>query len=92
MPESIEPELALILREAITNVIRHANTNKVWVNLTINNKEIKLEIKDSGSMANMQVSSGMQNMKSRIEKVGGTMAVVYKPSTALHFNIPTKGS
>lgn len=88
LSSSIEPELALIIREAITNVIRHANTNKVWVSLLRKENEMQLEVKDEGYVAKLEFGSGMQNMKSRIEKVGGTMTVVFKPSTALRFNAP----
>lgn len=88
LSERVESELALIIREAITNVIRHANTKSVWVKLFKQDNDIFLEISDEGCETEFNRNSGMQNMKSRIEKIHGKMTITYKPNTCLIFSLP----
>ena len=45
----VESELALIIREAITNVIRHADTEKVWTVLKQVATQLTLTISDQDS-------------------------------------------
>ncbi len=94
LPVKIESALALIIREAITNVIRHADTQKVWVELTNQDNELKLVIKDQGQIFESKEHSGMQNMRTRVEQIGGEMKIQKSPFTQLQFSIPldkTKG-
>ena len=87
-----ESQLALILREAITNVIRHADTRQVWVNLHNDKGDIMLSVKDEGKMSELTINSGLANMKARIEKLNGEMHVEYEPSTCLTFRCKRKHS
>jgi two-component system sensor histidine kinase DesK len=88
----IESELALIIREAITNVIRHAETEKVWIDLKQVANHLTLTISDQGQITAIKEQSGMQNMRTRINQLGGEMNVLSAPSTQLKFtlNIPEK--
>ncbi|WP_019028537.1 sensor histidine kinase [Colwellia piezophila] len=84
----VESELALIIREAITNVIRHAETAKVWIVLQQASTCLKLTISDQGQIITTKEQSGMQNMRTRINHIGGSMNVVNAPNTQLQFIIP----
>lgn len=88
----IESELALIIREAITNVIRHAETEKVWIDLKQVANHLTLTISDQGQITAIKEQSGMQNMRTRINQLGGEMNVLSAPNTQLKFtlNIPEK--
>lgn len=88
---NIESQLALILREAITNIIRHADTEKAWVSLVYNHGNIEMSIKDQGSIGRYQANSGLNNMRERISKIGGSMTVESTP-TCLTFSLPTPKS
>jgi two-component system sensor histidine kinase DesK len=88
LPSTIESELALIIREAITNVIRHADTEKVWIVLTQASSQLTLTISDQGQMGSQIKQSGMQNMRTRINQIGGEMNVVNVPNTELQFTLP----
>jgi len=87
IPHNIEPQLALIMREAMTNVVRHANTDKAWVILDSRDDVIELSIKDQGEMISDKENSGLNNMRQRITKLGGTMTITRAP-TCLHFCVP----
>ena len=88
LPASIESELALIIREAITNVIRHAETEKVWIALKQVATHLTLTISDQGQITTKKEQSGMQNMRTRINQMGGEMNVVNAPNTQLKFTLP----
>ena len=88
LPANIESELALIIREAITNVIRHAETEKVWIVLKQVATHLTLIISDQGQITTKKEQSGMQNMRTRIHQMGGEMNVVNAPNTQLKFTLP----
>ena len=88
LPTGIESELALIIREAITNVIRHAETEKVWIVLKQVATHLTLTISDQGQITTIKEQSGMQNMRTRINQIGGEMNVVNTPNTHLKFTLP----
>jgi two-component system sensor histidine kinase DesK len=88
LPTSIESELALIIREAITNVIRHAETEKVWIILKQVATHLTLTISDQGQIITTKEQSGMQNMRTRINQMGGKMNVASVPNTQFKFTLP----
>lgn len=83
----LESQLALIIREAITNVIRHADTTTTWVSLRKSEDTIELSIKDQGSMKDYKANAGINNMRERIGKVGGALSIIMQP-TQLQFSAP----
>ncbi|WP_299941862.1 sensor histidine kinase [uncultured Microbulbifer sp.] len=87
LPIKFESELALIIREAITNVIRHAETEKVWIDLKQVATHLTLTISDQGQIITKNEQSGMQNMRTRIDQLGGKMAVKNTPNTQLIFTL-----
>lgn len=87
LPLEVESELALIIRESITNVIRHADTNSVQVDLVNKNNELILTITDQGYIQDIKENSGIQNMRSRINKIGGQMKFIKLPNTQLQFTL-----
>ena len=84
----VESELALIIREAITNVIRHADTEKVWIVLKQVATQLTLTISDQGKITTTKEQSGMQNMRTRINHIGGEMKIQNNPNTQLQFTLP----
>lgn len=88
LPINVESELALIIREAITNVIRHAETEKVWIVLKQVTTHLSLTISDQGQITTKKEQSGMQNMRTRIEHLGGKMKIENAPNTQLIFTLP----
>ena len=87
LPIKVESELALIISEAITNVIRHAETKKVWIVLKQVTTQLTLTISDQGQITMRKEQSGMQNMRTRIDQLGGKMEVENDPNTQLTFTL-----
>ena len=60
-----------ILREAVTNVYKHAKASRLYVTLHIQNKEIYLEIQSDIKENHF----GMQFMREKVKLLNGSMAV-----------------
>lgn len=87
LPADTESQLALITREAITNIVRHAETERAWVTLREQDNVIELTIADQGEMNDYQANSGFNSMRQRIVKLGGEMHIQNAP-TKLRFLLP----
>ncbi len=68
-----EAVLALVVREAVTNVIRHARAHRCWIHLSrsARNDELTLEIGDDGGGRICPEGGGIEGMRARIEALGG---------------------
>jgi two-component system sensor histidine kinase DesK len=70
-----EQTLAFILREAITNVVRHSSAKTCFVNLEQKNQFVMLEIYDDAQLE-LKPGNGIQGMRERIEALQGEFALV----------------
>jgi len=77
LPPEIETALALVLREAITNCVRHSEARQVRVRLEAGKGELSLHIEDDGkgmsrhSAGADMASTGIDSMRERIEALDG---------------------
>ena len=87
-----ESVVALIMREAVTNVVRHAHARNCRLLLGTNNGSCVLEIHDDGRAAfprGLHIEgNGLRGMRERIEALGGRMARHTASGTLLHFEFP----
>jgi two-component system sensor histidine kinase DesK len=66
-----ETALALALREAVTNVVRHASATTCRLRFTIEAGHCRLIIEDNGQHADVREGNGLRGMRERIESLGG---------------------
>jgi len=83
-----ERELTFVLREAITNIIRHANAKHCFISLNIINHKINLTIQDDGQSGTYQEGSGMQGMRKRITSIGGIIEWNTEQGTLITISLP----
>ncbi|WP_237224645.1 sensor histidine kinase [Rothia nasisuis] len=82
-----------VLREAITNVVRHSNASDCWVSLSPKH----IEISDNGPHTQIQAGNGLTGLAQRVEEAGGTLRITtdgrtrvlvsmmdFSPTTANH--------
>lgn len=71
--------LLLIAKEAINNILKHANANRIDVFLKEQDKMVLLEIQDNGiGMKDTEKTfsgNGLQNIKYRTEKINGNFKI-----------------
>lgn len=76
-----ETHLFRIIQEIINNALKHANTNKMFVQLKNEKQYIILEIKDFGKGFNMQevekksAGLGLRNIMSRVDALNGNIYI-----------------
>ena len=75
LPPAIESALAMALREATTNVLRHARANRVEVELVQVDHELQLVISDDGRGGDVRPGNGLAGMRERIAAVGGRLDI-----------------
>lgn len=85
---SQESVLALVLREAVTNIVRHANAKNCCVKITPINGKCVLEIQDDGCGGTQLEGSGIRGMRERVQSLGGTFERKTEKGTTLIIQFP----
>ncbi len=83
-----ESVLSLALREAVTNVVRHAEASRCNVSLKRNAALCTLEISDDGCGAAGPEGNGLRGMRERLEAVGGSLRLLTSNGTRLIIDLP----
>jgi len=71
----------LAAKEAVTNVVKHAKANEVWLRLLLEKDAFIIEIDDNGKgPAGLldkakQTRNGLRNMRKRMEDIGGEFSI-----------------
>jgi two-component system sensor histidine kinase DesK len=73
LEREVEESLALALREAVTNVVRHSQAQACNVRLRREPGGYVLEVEDDGRAGAVTEGSGLRGMRERVEAAGGTM-------------------
>ncbi len=68
-----EPVLALVLREAVTNVLRHSGARSCTVSLSGEAGQLVLVVADDGVGGQPVNGTGLRGMTERLEAIGGTL-------------------
>ena len=96
---AIESAISLVLKEAMTNVLRHSNANMVDIKLCseqraehwAKHKCIVVYIKDNGNISNqhnIHKSNGVAGMQERIELIGGKFAIDFEQGCSICIEVP----
>ncbi|MBZ5597278.1 MAG: sensor histidine kinase [Acidobacteriia bacterium] len=83
-----ESVVALVVREAITNVVRHAHARNCTLRLAPSNGNCQLEIQDDGRGGFQIEGNGLRGMRERIEALGGTLVRETSAGTRLMIEFP----
>jgi two-component system sensor histidine kinase DesK len=83
-----ESVAALIMREAVTNVVRHAQARSCCLRIAANNGDCVLEIEDDGRGGSHVEGNGLRGMRERVEALGGTLTRETSHGTRLNFRFP----
>jgi signal transduction histidine kinase len=95
----VETAVFRIVQEALTNVFRHSEANKVWIVLTQEGENIVVAVRDDGKgvdkrIAELQPDSvgvGIGGMKQRAREFGGELRLTNaQPGTLVELTIPLR--
>lgn len=70
-----EAVLAMALREAVTNVIRHAGATQCEIRLEPTASSLVLTVADDGAGGRMAEGSGLKGMRARLAAIGGGLKI-----------------
>jgi two-component system, NarL family, sensor histidine kinase DesK len=70
-----ETGLALVVREAITNIQRHARAQRARVVLESTRSSLHLSIEDDGRGSSIVAGNGLSGMRERVESLGGQLRI-----------------
>lgn len=88
--------ICLIVNEALSNAIRHANATEILIEVSIKNNTFHITIQDNGQgfelEANNKGGLGLQNMHKRAHIYGGSITVDTAPGngTQLKISVPIR--
>lgn len=92
-----DPHRAQVLlrcvQEVITNSVRHAQADNLWIRLSITSDGLALSARDDGIGANkVAVGNGLSGMTERLKQLGGKLEIESESGAgfALHAWLPTK--
>lgn len=82
-----------IIQEALQNIIKYSNANKVEIDIDLENENLKLTIIDNGNGFNVNEKRkgiGLKNMKSRAAKINGIFKInsVIGKGTTIEISCP----
>ncbi len=88
LPAQQEASLALILREAVTNILRHSGARTCAIALTQEPAGTTLEIRDDGRGISGEEGNGLRGMRERVRDLGGALQLRSESGTALRITLP----
>ena len=84
--------LSLALREAATNVIRHAGATRCHIRFYTRDGSVLMEVADNGRGGNAPFGHGLTGMRERIQALGGVLQHESDHGTRLHIRLPLSAS
>jgi signal transduction histidine kinase len=89
----LESELLRIVLEACSNAIRHGQAGRIWVQVSVVHRELRLGIRDDGHGFKPSQESrgvGLRSMAERVERRGGRLLIesASGQGTSIHVWLP----
>lgn len=86
-----ETALALVMREAVTNIVRHSGADAVSIELKREGGDQVLSVRDNGRGCGSTTGSGIRNMRERVQALGGELRLSGTEGTCVEARIPARG-
>ena len=87
-------EIFLAFKEALTNIVRHAQATQVWLRISVRNDRLVLELADNGQGFNLSErkagDDGLANIQERLKSLGGDCEITSdrQKGTTVRFQAP----
>jgi len=83
-----ETVLALVLREAITNIVRHAKAKTCRLHFLSEDGKRRLLVEDDGQHPLLREGNGLRGMRERVEAIGGHISLDRDRGTRILIELP----
>jgi two-component system sensor histidine kinase DesK len=84
----LDQEFSIILREAVTNIIRHSNASLCRVTVTNDDQRTSLEIFDNGTAKSIEEGNGLKGIRERASELKGQFNINSEQGTSLQILVP----
>jgi two-component system, NarL family, sensor histidine kinase DevS len=74
VPDEVRADLLAVVRELLSNVVRHAGASRVEVRLSVRSDRLVLTVTDDGR-GGAREKGGLRNLRGRAERLGGSCAI-----------------
>lgn len=90
LPDAVDDALALVLREAVTNIHRHAHANRASVEVQLVDGHAVMCVRDDGRGGVTASGNGLHGMRERVDALDGMFTVVSRSGqgTEVRVDIP----
>ncbi|MGH8426900.1 MAG: sensor histidine kinase [Gammaproteobacteria bacterium] len=84
--------LAMVLREAVTNIVRHSGAGHCRIELEGRDRDIRLLVEDDGRGGEVHEGNGLKGMRERLREVSGRLDIASgREGTRLAILVPANG-
>jgi signal transduction histidine kinase len=78
--ESIDIVIYRIIQEGLTNILKHADAQRITISLWQTEREISVSVRDDGGgSSEIKEGIGLKGMRERLARLGGTLKVRSEP-------------
>ena len=89
--EASENIIIMAIHECLTNIVKHADGNELYIKIFNNSTEIMAEIRNNGKPPThiVKESGGLLNLRNTVERAGGIMEIKSTPQFVLQVTLTT---
>lgn len=95
LPAAVEVAAFHVVREALSNAVKHAHADRIVVEVQTVGDRLRAEIRDDGdgTVSPRQDGVGLTSMRERAEELGGDFVITSDPTrgTTVRLELPTAG-
>ncbi len=84
----VQTVLSLTLREAVTNIVRHAHATHCRVSVTSAEGRLALTVEDDGLHPAPREGNGLRGMRERVQRIGGRFSLEVADGTRVRVELP----
>lgn len=79
VPTNVRHNLFLVVKEALQNIVKHAQATAVWLRISVSAQGLRIVIEDNGQGFERPpedaLADGLRNMQQRMDEIGGTYRI-----------------
>jgi signal transduction histidine kinase/ketosteroid isomerase-like protein len=79
LPGAVEASAYFVVAEGLTNIAKHARASHATVSLRVDDRELRVEVRDDGSGGAHAQGSGLVGLSDRLAALSGRLSVVSPP-------------
>ena len=88
LPAKVEGIAGLVIKEAVTNLLRHSNTKNCEINIEQTAQQLLITVIDHGPCSTLNSGNGLNGIKERAEQLNGSAAFTCGDNFTLKVVLP----